>query len=170
MLVGKRFRSTADSPDSGSIYPKLTDETEHITNSEGPKRKRRTREHAIEDLSENHLEQKVLLRGHLLRRPVRDYWALEIHPFILVVFDVRANKAHWLHIQEYIDQNPERVDPDKETVNVHIPTSNELSLKSIDHFRKMSLLVRKSHSWNQHCEQRACQRPKVVGSVQLSKD
>ena len=44
-----------------------------MTSSEGPKRKRRTREHVIEDLSENHLERKVLLRGHLLRRPVRDY-------------------------------------------------------------------------------------------------
>ena len=162
-----------------------------MPNSEGPKRKRRTREHVIEDLSENHLERKVLLRGHLLRRPVRDYgvdvtmfhfseageiengevrfqlkateslrvikegtmisfpietrdlhyWALEIHPFILVVFEVDANKAYWLHIQEYIAQNPERVDPDKGTVNVHIPISNKLSLKSIDHFRKMSLQI-----------------------------
>lgn len=38
-----------------------------------PKRKRRTREHVIEDLSENHVERQVLLRGHILRRPERDY-------------------------------------------------------------------------------------------------
>ena len=38
-----------------------------------PRRKRRTREHVIEDLSENHLERLVLLKGHVLRRPVRDY-------------------------------------------------------------------------------------------------
>ena len=38
-----------------------------------PQRKRRTREHVIADLAENHLERKVLLRGHLLRSPVRDY-------------------------------------------------------------------------------------------------
>ena len=162
-----------------------------MTNSEGPKRKRRTREHVIEDLSENHLERKVLLRGHLLRRPVRDYgvdvtmfhfaedgeiengevrfqlkateslqvikkgtlisfpietrdlhyWALEIHPFVLVVFDVDANKAYWLHIQEYIERNPDRVDPVKETVNVHIPIDNRLSLRSIDRFRKLSLQI-----------------------------
>lgn len=38
-----------------------------------PRRKRRTREHVLEDLSENHLERQVLLTGHLLRRPKRDY-------------------------------------------------------------------------------------------------
>jgi len=38
-----------------------------------PIRKRRTREHVIEDLSENYLEQLVLLSGHVLRRPSRDY-------------------------------------------------------------------------------------------------
>lgn len=36
-------------------------------------RKRRTREHIIEDLSENYLERLVLLKGHVLRRPDRDY-------------------------------------------------------------------------------------------------
>ena len=36
-------------------------------------RKRRTREHIVEDLSENHLERLVLNSGHLLRRPRRDY-------------------------------------------------------------------------------------------------
>jgi hypothetical protein len=38
-----------------------------------PQRKRRTREHITEDLSENYLERRVLLNGHLLRRPERDY-------------------------------------------------------------------------------------------------
>lgn len=37
------------------------------------RRKRRTRTHVIADLSENHLERKVLLQGHWLRRPERDY-------------------------------------------------------------------------------------------------
>jgi hypothetical protein len=41
--------------------------------SAGPQRKKRTREHILEDLSENHLERKVLLKGHLLRRPKHDY-------------------------------------------------------------------------------------------------
>ncbi len=38
-----------------------------------PIRKRRTREHVLEDLSENYLERRVLEAGHLLRRPSRDY-------------------------------------------------------------------------------------------------
>ena len=41
--------------------------------SNHPRRKRRTREHILEDLSENHLERNVLLQGHVLRRPQRDY-------------------------------------------------------------------------------------------------
>lgn len=162
-----------------------------MSKSEEPTRKRRTREHVIEDLSENHLERRVLLKGHLLRRPERDYgvdvtmfhfaadgaiengevrfqlkatehlqvinkgtvisfpintgdlhyWALEIHPFILVVFDASEDKAFWLHVQEYITEHPDRVDPHKETVNVHIPTSNKLTLRSIDHFHQLSLQV-----------------------------
>ena len=36
-------------------------------------RKRRTREHILEDLSENYLERIVLNSGHSLRRPSRDY-------------------------------------------------------------------------------------------------
>ena len=36
-------------------------------------RKRRTREHILEDLSENYLERIVLKSGYLLRRPSRDY-------------------------------------------------------------------------------------------------
>ena len=38
-----------------------------------PRRKRRTREHILEDLSQNHLERYVLQQGHILRRPERDY-------------------------------------------------------------------------------------------------
>lgn len=153
-----------------------------------PQRKRRTRQHVIEDLSENHLERKVLLKGHVLRRPERDYgvdvtmfhfskdgelengevrfqlkatdhlktirqgtivsipvetrdlhyWALEIYPFILVVFDAHAERAYWLHVQEYVSSHPEIVDSPRATVHVHIPVSNKLTVKSAQHFRKRS--------------------------------
>jgi len=158
-------------------------------NTGDPIRKRRTREHVLEDLSENYLEKKVLLNGHLLRRPVRDYgvdvtmfhfgssgeiengeirfqlkatdhlnvladkerisfpiktadlhyWSMEIYPFILVVYDAKANNAFWLEIQDYVKMNPDRLDPDIETVNVHIPVSNELSVEAIEFFRTKSL-------------------------------
>lgn len=160
-----------------------------MVENEGPQRKRRTREHIIEDLSENHLERMVLLKGHVLRRPERDYgvdvtmfhfaqtgeiengevrfqlkateslkvlkkgtiisfpintgdlhyWSLEIYPFILVVFDAGRDDAFWLHVQEYVADNPDRRDPEKATVNVHIPIHNKLTVASIDHFRRLSL-------------------------------
>ncbi len=158
---------------------------------DSPRRKRRTREHVIEDLSENYLERKVLLKGHVLRRPERDYgvdvtmfhfdddgaiengeirfqlkatdglntikqgtvisfpiktgdlhyWALEIYPFILVVFDAKAGHAFWLHVQEYVHLHPESVNPGRESVNVHIPVSNKLTVKSIEAFRNKSLQI-----------------------------
>jgi hypothetical protein len=37
------------------------------------RRKQRTRAHVIADLSQNYLEHKVLLQGHILRRPEHDY-------------------------------------------------------------------------------------------------
>lgn len=159
--------------------------------SDSPRRKRRTREHVIEDLSENHLERKVLLEGHLLRRPERDYgvdvtmfhfgddgeiengevrfqlkatdhlklirqgtvisfpiktgdlhyWALEVYPFNLVVFDAKADEAFWLDVQEYVKLRPNAVNPDQELVNVHIPVSNKLTVKSIEVFRNKSLQI-----------------------------
>ena len=155
----------------------------------GGRRKLRTREHILEDLSENYLERKVLLRGHLLRRPSRDYgvdvimfhfskngelengevriqlkatdglrvvhdgqsvsfpvkvghlrqWSLEIHPFFLIVYDAQNDRAFWLHVQAYVDRFPEVLNPEQTRVNVRVPTRNLLTLKSIDHFRKLSL-------------------------------
>jgi len=152
-------------------------------------RKLRTREHVLEDLSENFLERKVLLRRHLLRRPSRDYgvdvimfhfsergelengevriqlkstdslrlvrngesasfsvrvrdlhqWSLEIHPFFLIVYDGQENRGFWLHVQAYVDQFPETLDPERSRVNVRIPTRNLLTLRSVDTFRKLSL-------------------------------
>lgn len=156
-----------------------------------PQRKRRTREHVLEDLSENYLERQVLLKGHLLRRPKRDYgvdvtmfhfaddgaiengevrfqlkasdslkvirqgttisvsirtgdlhyWQLEVYPFILVVFDAKAEAAYWLHVQDYVSLHRDCLDPDRETVQVHIPISNKLTVESIAAFRHMSLQI-----------------------------
>lgn len=156
-----------------------------------PRRKRRTRQHVIEDLSENHLERNVLLKGHLLRRPERDYgvdvtmfhfaedgtiengevrfqlkaadglnlikrgtvisypiktgalhyWGMEIYPFVLVLFDAKAEAAFWLHIQEYVELHPASVNSDKESVNVHIPVSNRLTVETVELFRHKSLQI-----------------------------
>jgi hypothetical protein len=154
-------------------------------------RKRRTREHILEDLSENHLERLVLLKGHVLRRPERDYgvdvtmfhfaengavengevrfqlkatdrlkkirggkaisfpiktgdlhyWSLETYPFILIVYDAKMEVAYWLDVQEYVTHHPERVKSGRESVNVHIPVSNKLTVESVEAFRNQSLQV-----------------------------
>lgn len=154
-----------------------------------PKRKRRTREHVIEDLSENHLEKMVLLRGHILRRPARDYgvdvtmfhfardgqiengevrfqlkatdsmnlvdngtvvsvpietrdieyWSKGVYPFILIIFDARAERAFWLDVKEYVRVNPEATYADKRTTNIRIPVRNALTVQAIDDFRRKSL-------------------------------
>ncbi len=154
-----------------------------------PRRKRRTRAHVIEDLSENYLERKVLLQGHWLLRPKRDYgvdvtmfhfaktgevengevrfqlkaterlkvlkkanaisvtiaikdlhyWAAELYPFILVVFDAAKDRAYWVCIQEYVTIHPDLFKADQETVSVQIPIANKLTQRSIELFRSMSL-------------------------------
>ena len=156
-----------------------------------PRRKRRTFEHVLEDLSENFLERKVLERGHQLRRPRRDYgvdvtmfhyadsgeiengevrfqlksgkslnrikdgkfishpistgdlhyWSLEFYPFILVLYEQATNCGYWLHIQPYVSQIPDCLDPDQKTINVHVPVANELTVRSIDEFRHMSMKI-----------------------------
>src|SRR5688572_17917720 len=153
------------------------------------RRKRRTRAHILEDLSENHLEHKVLQCGHILRRPERDYgvdvtmfhfdgrgriengevrfqlkatdglstakrgtvvtypikigdlhyWSREFYPFILVIFDAKASRAFWLHVQEYVNANPDIDESDNDEVNVHVPVANELTVSSIKLFRKRSI-------------------------------
>lgn len=157
--------------------------------NEPPRRKRRTREHVIEDLSENYLERQVLLCGHVLRRPVRDYavdvtmfhfsddgqlengevrfqlkateclnvirggeaisfplktgdlhyWGMEVFPFVLVVFDASEEVAYFLDVQDYVSQHPDVVGAERVTVNVHIPRSNRLTVRSIQRFRTKSL-------------------------------
>ena len=152
------------------------------------KRKQRTREHIIEDLSENHLEKMVLNRGHVLRRPSRDYgvdvtmfhfstmgelengevrfqlkatdnlsvvsngnfaavrvktgdiqyWAMELYPFILMLYDGSTERAFWIEINGELIQ---QLDLDQSTETIRIPIRNVLSADSIQFFRQKSLDV-----------------------------
>jgi len=153
-----------------------------------PKRKRRTREHIIEDLSENHLEKMVLNCGHILRRPSRDYgvdvtmfhfsgsgelengevrfqlkatdslsvvsngefatvrvktgdisyWAMELYPFILILYDGLGDRAFWIEIDGELIQE---FDLDQATETIRIPKGNLLSTESVEVFRQKSLEV-----------------------------
>jgi hypothetical protein len=65
------------------------------------------------------------------------YWYWEVaHPFILVIYDAQRHRAFWIDIQAYADDHEiEEV----ESITVHIPVRNKLTLGAIDQFRRMSL-------------------------------
>jgi len=154
-------------------------------------RKRRTREHVIEEMSANFLERKVLQRGHLLvRAPQREYgwdatmfhfspesgeiengevriqlkatdhlettkqvvscrvqtkdlhywyWEDQQLPFVLVLYDARKHCGYWVHIRQHVDDNGLIIDPEQQTVDLKIPRTNLITVKTIDSFRRMSL-------------------------------
>ena len=64
---------------------------------------------------------------------------MEVYPFVLIVFDAANERAFWLDVQRYVSENPEALDPDNKTVNVHVHVSNRLTVRSIEAFRRMSL-------------------------------
>jgi hypothetical protein len=150
----------------------------------------RTRAHVIEDLSENYLEKQVLLAGHILRRPDRDYgvdvamshfdsrgrvengevrfqlkatdglktvrdgsisvrvetrdlvhWSWEVFPFILVIYDARAERAYWLDVKQYVRGNSRSIRSNAKKITVRIPSSNELTVATVHRFRRESLTV-----------------------------
>jgi hypothetical protein len=63
------------------------------------------------------------------------YWG-SAHPFILVLYDAKNHRAFWVDIQSYVESHA--ID-DHETLTIRIPFQNKLTVKSIDHFRNLSL-------------------------------
>jgi hypothetical protein len=65
------------------------------------------------------------------------YWQWEIaHPVILILYDAQKHRAFWLDIQAYIERYPPT---DQQTLTVHIPIENKVTVLAIDRFREMSL-------------------------------
>jgi hypothetical protein len=58
-----------------------------------------------------------------------------------VLYEQATNCGYWLHIQPYVSQIPDCLDPDQKTINVHVPVANELTVRSIDEFRHMSMTI-----------------------------
>jgi hypothetical protein len=88
-------------------------------------------------------ELKILERGKSVACTVDlahvHYWYWEVgHPFILVLYDASRHRAYWVHIQDYVDNH--RID-DCQTLTVHIPVRNKLTVSAIDRFRNMSLTL-----------------------------
>ncbi|MBI1915007.1 MAG: DUF4365 domain-containing protein [Planctomycetes bacterium] len=153
--------------------------------SQNPKKKRRTREHVIADLSVNHVERHALLCGGSVERIEHDYgidlliatydregerengeirlqvkatdhprlvsggksiavrvdskdfrhWLLEPMPVILVIYDAKADVAHWLYVQAYFE-SLRQIDLDKEKgrLTIHIPRENVINPASFGKF------------------------------------
>jgi hypothetical protein len=71
-------------------------------------------------------------------RDVR-YWCFESFPVVLVLYDAQKQRALWLHIQQYIEENPELMQSDAGTLTLRIPIGNKLNLRAVDRFRQLSL-------------------------------
>ncbi len=69
------------------------------------------------------------------------YWSQELYPFFLVLYDAANDRAYWLHIQTFVEENPSVLHPDKDQVTVHIPTKNSLTPEAVDMFRSLSCSV-----------------------------
>jgi hypothetical protein len=71
--------------------------------------KYRPRTHVIADLSVNHVERFALLCGYSVQRIQPDYGVdliVYTYPFILVMYDASKNVAYWIHIQKFLQENP----------------------------------------------------------------
>lgn len=65
------------------------------------------------------------------------HWMFEPMPLVLVVYDAEADRAFWLYVQRYLDENPpgENVD-DQGSWTVHIPLSQRLNRFAVERFRR----------------------------------
>ena len=67
------------------------------------------------------------------------YWEDHRFPFVLVVYDATTERAFWLHVRPWIEENLPKLNVDQETSRVQIPVGNRVTLRTIDRFRQMSL-------------------------------
>ncbi len=150
-----------------------------------PRRKTRTREHVIADLSVNYTERPILLCGYSLERiksdygldllmftygadggfedgvvflqvnatdglkrppkggsiPFRveradlEYWASQLFPVILVVYDAQSDVAYWVYVQAYMEALPPRRRKSLgATVTLPVPLKNVLTVDAVRRF------------------------------------
>ena len=76
-----------------------------------------------------------------LRVEMKDlrYWYFELFPVVIVVYHVEKHRGFWLHIQEYVNQDPGVMESDASTVTLHIPIRHKLDVRAIARFRELSL-------------------------------
>ena len=67
------------------------------------------------------------------------YWEAQRLPFILMLYDAKRNRAYWIDIRKYIDNELSGLDAGKRKTLVRIPWTSKLTLRTIDHLRAISL-------------------------------
>ncbi len=74
---------------------------------------------------------------------LRDWWYRKHHPVVLVLYDAANDRAYWIDVEAYCDElnktEPRRLTLDQQTVTVRVPVKNKLTLRAVDHFRRLSL-------------------------------
>jgi hypothetical protein len=69
------------------------------------------------------------------------YWYFELYPVILAAYDAGANRAYWLHVQQYVAERPTLMDSTAARTTVRISVRNKLTIRAIDQFRSLSLAI-----------------------------
>jgi hypothetical protein len=67
------------------------------------------------------------------------WWQGEPMPVILVLYDGQRDKAYWLYVQQYLNNNPVNLDSlaaKQDRVTVRFPMSNRLHPRAIEQFRR----------------------------------
>lgn len=88
------------------------------------------------------LSSRPLIPWRIQRADLR-HWLNQPMPVILIVYDLPADKAYWLNVQEYFE-GPRRFGLTEiaKSVTVHIPVDhvvNEQAVRQFAHFRDLAL-------------------------------
>lgn len=68
-------------------------------------------------------------------------WRNSIMPVVLVLYDVRNNRAFWLYVQRYMKSANFEMAQGQETGTLHIPVENALDADAVKLFREYKQMV-----------------------------
>jgi hypothetical protein len=86
---------------------------------------------------------KVLRDGRMISLRIESAdlrWWREEYLVILVVYDGAKDRAYWLHVQQYCDEQRLAVDrpaAEQDRITIRIPTKNRLHRRAIETFRQL---------------------------------
>ncbi len=64
-------------------------------------------------------------------------WRREIMPVIFIVYDVKADEAYWLYLQDYFENSPLfRIPEQQSTMTIYLSKGNVINRQTIARFRK----------------------------------